>query len=78
LVRKLRRVGEFSKVYHSGVFFTGTDVIEKILKYLGLWLPERPPPPKANGPPIIPEPSHLPPVDDYVIDPDYPIENWMN
>lgn len=23
------------------------DVIEKILKHLGLWLPERPPPPKA-------------------------------
>ena len=46
------------------------DVIEKILKHLGLWLPERPPSPKANGPPIIPEPSHIPSVDDYVIDPD--------
>jgi len=54
------------------------DVIKKILKHLGLWLPNRPPPPKANGPPIIPVPSHIPPVDDYAIDPDYPIESWMN
>jgi len=54
------------------------DVIEKILKHLGLWLPERLPPPKANGPPIIPEPSHIPSVDDYLIDPDYPIDSWMN
>jgi hypothetical protein len=52
------------------------DVIEKILKHLGLWLPERPP--KANGPLIIPEPSHIPSVDDCLIDPDYPIDSWMN
>jgi len=47
--------------------------IEQADVILGLWLPERPPPPKANGPPIIPEPSHIPSVDDYLIDADFAI-----
>jgi hypothetical protein len=28
-----------------------SDVIKKILKHLGLWLPKRAPAPKANAPP---------------------------
>jgi len=53
------------------------DVIEKILKHLGLWMPNRSPPPRANSPPegIIVDylDSQIPSVDDYLIDPDYPI-----
>ncbi|MBW1821907.1 MAG: hypothetical protein JRI92_09110 [Deltaproteobacteria bacterium] len=43
------------------------DVIEKI----GLWMPNRSPPPRANSPPegiIV----------DYLIDPDYPIEIYAS
>ncbi len=58
------------------------DVIEKILKHLGLWLPNRSPPPRANSPPegIIIDylDSQIPSVDDYLIDPDYAGESWMN
>lgn len=39
------------------------DVIEKILKHLGVWLPNRSSPPRANSPP-----EGI--VIDYLIDPD--------
>jgi len=58
------------------------DVIEKILKYLGLWMPNRSPPPRANSPPegIIVDylDSQIPSVDDYLIDPDYPIKIYAS
>jgi len=41
-------------------------------------LPQRPPSPKANGQPTIPETLHIPSIDDYEKDPDYFIESWMN
>jgi hypothetical protein len=56
-----------------------SDVIKKILKHLGLWLPKRAPAPKANGPPkavlIDYLDSQIPSADDYLIDPDYPISH---
>jgi len=68
-----------------------SDVIKKILKHLGLWLPKRAPAPKANAPPkavlIDYLDSQIPSADDYLIDPDrstlrlstgYPIDSWLN
>jgi hypothetical protein len=37
---------------HVIVFIEDNDVIQKILKHLGLWHMKRKPPPKAHGPPI--------------------------
>ncbi len=67
------------------------EVIKKILKHLGLWLPKRSPPPKANAPPkavlIDYLDSQTPSAEDYLIDPDrstlrlstgYPIDSWLN
>ena len=59
-----------------------SDVIKKILKHLGFWLPKRAPSPKANAPPkavlINYLDSQIPSADDYLIDPDYPIDGWLN
>ena len=59
-----------------------SDVIKKILKHLGLWLPKRAPAPKANAPPkavlIDYLDSQIPSADDYLIYPDYPIDSWLN
>jgi len=58
------------------------EVIEKRLKHLGLWLPKRSPPPRAHDPPqavrIDYLDSRIPSADDYLIDPDYPIDSWKN
>ena len=58
------------------------DVIKKILKHLGLWLQKRPPPPRVHAPPeavrIDYLDSQIPSADDYLIDPDYPIDSWLN
>ena len=58
------------------------EVIKKILKHLGLWLPKRAPAPKANAPPkavlIDYLDSQTPSAEDYLIDPDYPIDSWLN
>lgn len=55
--------------------------IEKTLNHLGLWLPERPPQPRAHVPPegVLIEylASQIPSTNGYLIDPDYPIESWM-
>jgi hypothetical protein len=55
------------------------QVIEKILKHLGLWDQKARPPPKANAPPIAPEchiddtDSQVPVSDNYLyVDPQYP------
>ena len=58
-------------------FIEDEDVIKKILKHLGLWYKKRKPGPVANAPPIIPDSYPIPSVDDYVIDPDYPIETYL-
>ncbi len=53
-------------------FIEDKEVIEKILKHLGLWLVKKKPSPKANAPPHFPEihldysDSQLPPSDDYL------------
>lgn len=54
-----------------------TKLIKKILKHLRLWYIKRKPCPVANAPPIIPDSYPIPSVDDYVIDPDYPIETYL-
>ena len=55
------------------------EVIKKILKHLGLWDREARPPPKATGPPEIPQysidysDSQLPVSDKWLyVDPEYP------
>jgi len=58
-------------------FIEDEDVIKKILKHLGLWDIKRKPSPVANAPPIITDSYPIPSVDDYVIDPDYPIETYL-
>jgi hypothetical protein len=49
---------------------------------LGLWLPKRPPPPRAHVPPqavrIDYLDSQIPAADDYLIDPDYPTDSRTN
>jgi hypothetical protein len=61
---------------------------QKILKHLGLWDIKRKPSPVANAPPIIPDSYPIPrcrgealsedrSVDDYVIDPVYPVEIYL-
>jgi len=59
------------------------EVIKKILKHLGLWLPKRAPTPtRAHAPPqAVPIDyleSQIPSADDYLIDPDYPADSWTN
>jgi len=58
-------------------FIEDYDVIRKILKHLGLWDIKRKPPPLANAPPCISDPSYMPPLDDYLIDLDYPVEAYL-
>jgi hypothetical protein len=61
-------------------FIEDEDVIKKILKHLGMWaIKARPPPKRANGPPlnihIDSSNSQIPPSEDYLYcDPDYPLE----
>jgi hypothetical protein len=59
------------------------EVIKKILKHLGLWLPKRSPPPRVHAPPqavrIDYLDSQIPAAAaDYLIDPDYPTDSWTN
>ena len=62
-------------------FIEDSDVIRKILKHLGLWDIKRKPPPLANAPPIDVFPAYdqqpAPSADDYLIDPEYPIEAYL-
>ena len=62
-------------------FIDDSEIIKKILNHLGLWDVKRKPPPRANGPPIeassICDDPSAPGVDDYLIDPDYPIETYL-
>ncbi|MBC8434219.1 MAG: hypothetical protein H8D96_20105 [Desulfobacterales bacterium] len=58
-------------------FIEDEDVIKKILKHLGLWEVKHKPSPRANAPPFISDSYPMPSVDDYVIDPDYPVEAYF-
>ena len=58
-------------------FIEDEEVIKKILRHLGLWEVKRKPRPRANAPPFIPDSYPIPPVDDYVIDSDYPVEAYL-
>jgi hypothetical protein len=62
-------------------FIDDSEIIKKILNHLGLWDVKRKAPPRANGPPIeassICEDPSAPSVDDYLIDPDYPVETYL-
>ncbi|MFC1817262.1 hypothetical protein ACFL0M_15310 [Thermodesulfobacteriota bacterium] len=58
-------------------FIKDPDVIKKILTHLHLWVIKRKPSPVANVPPIIPDSDPIPSVDDYVIDPDYPVATYL-
>jgi hypothetical protein len=42
-----------------------------------LWDVKRKPGLGANAPPKIPDSYPIPSVDDYVIDPDYPVETYL-
>jgi hypothetical protein len=63
--------------YAGHCFIEDKDVIKKILKHLGLLEVKRKPRPKANAQPFIPESYPTPSVDDYVIDPDTPVEAYF-
>jgi hypothetical protein len=62
-------------------FIENEDVIKKILKHLGLWDIKRKPSPRANAPPIDVFPAYdqtpVPTADDYLTDPDYPVEAYF-
>jgi hypothetical protein len=42
-----------------------------------LWEIKRNSSPRSNAPPFIPDSHPIPSVDDYVIDPDYPVEAYL-
>jgi len=65
-------------------FIEDSDVIRKILKHLNLWDVKARPPPKVSVYPrledlpaetfnIISDVQQMPSVDDYLIDPEYPV-----
>ncbi len=58
-------------------FIEDEDAVKKILRHLGLWEVKRKPTLRANAPPFIPDSYPIPSVDDYVIDPDYPVETYL-
>ncbi len=62
-------------------FIEDEQVIKKILKHLELWDVKRKPTPRANAPPIeafiIYSDSPTPGMDDYLTDPDYPLEAYL-
>ena len=62
-------------------FIEDADVIKKILKHLDLWDIKRKSPPRAHAPPRNGTPStddnFQPRFEDYVSDPQYPIESYF-
>jgi hypothetical protein len=64
-------------------FIEDQEVIEKILKHLGIWLVRKKPSPKANAPPVHIlldySDSQISPNEDQLYkDPDYPIETYAS
>lgn len=85
LIQKIYQVDPLvcSKFYGAMrviAFIEDKDVIKKILEHLDLWDVKRKPPPTANAPPIDIFPAYdrspAPTADDYLTDPDYPIEAY--
>jgi hypothetical protein len=62
-------------------FIEDEDIVKKILKHLGMWEVKRKPRPRANAPPIDVFPVYDeqpgPSADDYIIDPEYPVEAYF-
>ena len=61
-------------------FIHDEDVIRKILTHLNLWDVKRKPPTRAHAPPIDSFPlhdEHAPSADEYLTDPDYPVEAYF-
>jgi len=62
-------------------FIEQAEIIEKILKHLGLWLVKKRPPPRIHSPPVAlcvdSSDSQIPPWDDEYSNPDYPFEAYM-
>jgi hypothetical protein len=62
-------------------FIEDPDVIQQILKHLGLWNVKRKPRPVANAPPIDVFPAYDeqpgPSADDYIMDPQYPADAYF-
>jgi hypothetical protein len=57
-------------------FIEKEDIVKKI-KHLGLWHVAQKPSPRANAPPFIPGSYPIPSVDDYLIDPESPVEAYF-
>ena len=64
-------------------FIESEDTIKKILQRrtspqaFGLWEVKRKPSPRANAPPFISDSYPTPSVDNYVIDPNTPVEAYF-
>jgi len=86
LIQKIYEVDPLTCIKCQGAmrviaFIEDEDVIKKILKHLGLWDIKRKPMPRANAPPIDVFPAYgqppAPTADDYLTDPDYPVEAYF-
>ncbi len=79
--KRQRPTIRFPASLHIISFIEDPDVIEKILKHLGLWDVKRKPRPVANAPPFDVFPAYDeqpgPRADDYISDPDYPAEAYF-
>jgi hypothetical protein len=66
---------------HVIAFIEDSQIIKKILKHLDLWDVKRKPSPCAHSPPMDVFPAYDkqpgPSADDYIIDPDYPVEVYF-
>ncbi len=58
-------------------FIEDEDIVKKILKHLDLWHVARKQSPRANAPPFILDSYPIPSVDDYLIDPDCPVQAYF-
>jgi len=83
LIQKIYEVDPLTCPKCSGTmkiisFIEREEIIEKILKHLGLWLIKKRPPPKIHSPPVEEGYffSQITPWDDEHSDPDYPFEAY--
>ena len=62
-------------------FIEQEEIIQKILKHIGLWEVKNRPPPRAHSPAVEPcadyTDSQITPWDDDYSDPDYPFEAYL-
>jgi hypothetical protein len=63
-------------------FIEGEEVIEKILRHLGLWDVKARPPPKGKAPPVSIErddsDGQVSSFDYFYADPDYPMDSYVS